>query len=99
MSPLLEPSTKDEQPAPSASLIVSRVIVEAWLRSVDRKTGAAFLENLACVLADQEEMASVVPIRRTERGAAAARAEREALAALRQMLPVFIATLPRAGRI
>lgn len=92
---LLDPSARDELPDPSASLVISRVIVEAWLRTVSRKQGALFLENLANVLADREEMASIVPIRRTANGIATARAEREALAALRQMLPVFIATLPR----
>lgn len=96
MPATLEPTTKDELPDPSAPLIISRVIVEAWLRSVGRKDGLLFLENLARVLGDREEMSSVVPIRRTDSGRAAARAEREALAALRQMLPVFIATLPRS---
>lgn len=95
----LEPTSKDELPTPSAELVLSRVIVEAWLRTVTRKEGAAFLQNLAGVIGDSEEMAAVVPILRTEAGRAKARAEREALAALRQMLPVFIATLPRAGRI
>lgn len=95
MPALLDPSTRDELPDPSAPLVISRVIVEAWLRTVPRRTGAMFLENLACVLSNQEEMACVVPIRRTDSGIAAARAEREALAALRQMLPVFIATLPK----
>lgn len=94
MPAYLDPSLSDELPDPSASLVISRVIVEAWIRTVSRRQGAEFLKSLAAVLEDREEMACVVPIRRTEKAAAAARAEREALAALRQMLPVFIATLP-----
>jgi len=94
MPTLLDPTSRDELPEPQAALVISRVIVEAWLRTAPRKEGATFLQNLACVLGDHEEMERVVPIRRTEAGIAAARAEREALAALRQMLPIFIASLP-----
>lgn len=79
---------------PDGALATSRMIVEAWLQTVGREEGARFLKNLGVVLANQEEMSCVVPIRRTAAGKAAARAERDASSALRQMLPVFIARLP-----
>lgn len=94
MPTLLEPSTTDETPDPAAAHVISRVIVEAWLRSVDRKAGKKFLENLGTVIEAREEMAHVVPIRRGSKAELAARAEREALAAIRQMLGVWLLSLP-----
>lgn len=85
---------QEELPKPTASLECSRVIVEALLSTVPRQQGAKFLENLARVIGDREELASVVPIKRTVAAQEAARAEREALAALRQMIAVWIARLP-----
>lgn len=93
MPTLLDPSVEDELPAPSAAHVISRVIVEAWLRSVDRKEGRRFLENLGAVLETQEDLAHVVPIR-GPRAQQAAQAEREALAAIRQMLGVWMSSLP-----
>lgn len=90
MPALLDPASPDELPDPCASLIISRVIVEAWLRTVDRKEGRRFLENLGGVISTREDMVRVVPIR----GANAAKAEREALAAIRQMLSFWLLSLP-----
>lgn len=87
---LLDPSTRDELPDPNASLIISRVIVDAWLQSVSRKQGKKFLENLGRVITTREEMARVVPIR----GGGAEQAERQALAAIRQMLSFWLLSLP-----
>jgi hypothetical protein len=93
MSSLLDSCTKDELPDPAAAHVISRVFVEAWLRSVDRKDGRRFLENLGTVLETHEEMVHVVPIR-GPKAQQAARAEREALAAIRQMLGVWLLSLP-----
>lgn len=94
MSAFLDPTTADELPDPAAPLVLSRVIVEAWLMTVSRKEAEAFLKNLGAVIASREEMMHVVPIRRTPQAEAAAKAEREALAALRQNLSIWLARVP-----
>lgn len=90
--PYLDASTPEEIPNPNASLVCSRVIVEAWLMSVSRKQGKRFLENLATVIESREEMAHIIPMQRRTRDAS--RVEREALAALRQMIAVWLMRLP-----
>lgn len=94
MPQLLDPSSPNDLPDPHASYIVSRVIVEAWLQTVSRKQGKRFLENLASVLQSREDMAHVVVFRRRPTSKDIAKVEREALAALRQMIPAWLLRLP-----
>lgn len=92
--PTPDASSRDELPDPISAHVISRVIVEAWLRSVDRREGKRFLGNLAMVIEAREEMAHVVPIHQGPQFRQAAKAEREALAVIRQMLGVWLLSLP-----
>lgn len=87
-------AANDEFPRTSASLVTSRMIIEAWLRTVDRKQGKRFLGSLTVLIETREHMADVSPIRPPPDFKQAAKAEREALSALRQMLGVWRLRLP-----
>lgn len=84
-------------PAPSPEMVLIRVFVQAYLSSAHekpRRRARAFLEAATRTLADEESVATLLPIRPKHERSAVAAARKEAIALYRQLLPAFIATLP-----
>lgn len=80
-------------PREAASLLLQEMVVEAWLATVPRDVGMQFLQNLARLAEQRADMRRVVAIRRSGRQVDRAAAERQALAAFREMLEVWMARL------
>ena len=87
----------EELPPPSAEMILLRVFVEALLEccKVPRKRRArVFIDTAASILANEESLSLIVPIRPTTQMAEVNRARRQALAIFRAYAPTFLARLP-----
>jgi hypothetical protein len=94
----IAPSVASDMPAPDVSLVLMRVFLEAHLATAHEKPARrarAFLSMAARSLADEESIATVMPIRPSSEHAAQAEARRQAIAWARQMMPVFLARLPK----
>lgn len=96
MSRVVERTTVavDEMPAPSAELVVLRTGAQALVRALGRRKGERFLREWAQLLADEESVRLLFPTRPAADRAAVSVAQRQAVAWLRQTMPVLIATLP-----
>jgi hypothetical protein len=88
-----EPLLRTELPEPTAELFLLRVFAEAFISTMPRKRGEAFLRAAAEIMAREESLAAVIPIRPEDRHASAT-ARREAMATFRRDMPVFLARLP-----
>lgn len=87
-----------ELPKPDASYVLIRVFVEAYLSTahLPRKERApAFLQVASEILANEESVSLLLPIRPASEHAAVSSARRAALALYRQYLPVLLARVPR----
>lgn len=93
MSAEAEPT--EQLPPPSPEFVMMRVFICAVLRVTTPKKGEAILREMAEMLASEESLADVMPIRRSSQMAAVGRARREAVAIFRTYLPVFLGHLRR----
>lgn len=82
-------------PVPSAEMILLRVMVQAHLSTVSKRRGEAFLRACADILATEDSIALVVPIRDAGAHADIAVARKHAIAMFRGYLPTLIASLPK----
>lgn len=80
-------------PPPDAGLVLIRVFVTAYLKTQPRKRGEAFLAEAAAMLASEERLTKLFPIRPGADHAAVQRARREAVTAFELNLPTFLACL------
>lgn len=91
-------SPPEELPPPSAELVLIRVMVEAFLVSADLPKGKrAFgaVRVASEILATEETVAALFPVRPRSQQAAQARARRQAIAMFREWTPLFAARLPK----
>lgn len=89
---------REELPAPSAELVLIRVAIQAYMASAHekpRRRARAFLTAASSILADEQSVSELLPIRPATAHARVMASRRAAVAIWRQMLPVFIAKLPR----
>lgn len=87
----------EELPPPDPSLVLLRVFAEAHLASADLprgRRGIAFVQVASEILATEESVSALFPIRPASQHAAVNRSRRMALAWMRHMMPVFLARLP-----
>lgn len=90
-------SASEELPAPSAELVLIRVMVCSYLATSGerpKRRGAAFLSEAARLLENEDTVALLLPIRPASQHAELARARRRAVTLFRQLLPTFVASLP-----
>ncbi len=80
-------------PAPSAELVLIRVMVSAYLATAPRRRSEAFLRQAAKLLENEEAVSLLLPMRPPAQQAELSRARREAVAMFRQLLPVLIASV------
>lgn len=86
-----------ELPAPSAEMVLIRVFVQSYLATAHvkpRLRARAFLDAAARSLADEESIATLLPIRPARDHAAVAEARKQAIGIFRQLMPAFVAKLP-----
>jgi hypothetical protein len=81
------------QPPPSASLVLIRVFVTAFLKTQPRKRSEAFLDEAAAMLASEDRLTELFPIRPEADHAAVRQARREAVAMFKLNLPTFLASI------
>jgi hypothetical protein len=86
-------SAPEELPAPSAEIVLIRVFVQSYLATVSKRRGEAFLRHAADLLATEESLSGVTPIRPPKSQPAVTRARMQALALFRQYLPTLIASV------
>jgi hypothetical protein len=89
----LDKTEPAEMPAENVGLRLCEILVEAYIVCRPREEGLAYLECIARIASEREEMRHVVQIRRSDKMSARAVAERQTLAALRDMLEVWMARL------
>lgn len=94
MSEYAHASQNEELPEVSASLVLIRTGAEAVIRALGRKRGEKFLREWMNLLATEESVALLLPIRPTANRAEQSKAGREASAWLRAAAPTLIASLP-----
>lgn len=86
-------SKPEDLPAPSAELVLWRVAVEAFLDTMPRKKGEAFLIRMGELLASEEAVSNILPIRPDSETEMVQAARVQAVAMFRQYLRVFMARL------
>lgn len=94
-----KPSGAEELPEPSAELVLIRAFVVSYLSTCHLKPSAraeAFLRHASELLATEDSVALLFPIRPETRQAEVNRARRQAVTLFRQLTPTFVAAL--AGR-
>lgn len=79
-----------ELPEPSAVLVLFRVFLCAFLTVSGPKKGEAVLREMAEMLATEESLSSIMPIRPASQAHGVTKARREAVAAFRALLPAFL---------
>ncbi|WP_332763991.1 hypothetical protein [Phenylobacterium sp.] len=90
---IADPPAPSELPPPSAEIVLLRVFASAYLTTVSRKKGDAFLRAAAEILRDEESLAAVMPIRGASQAAAVSKARRGAIALFRALTPTFLGRL------
>lgn len=85
---------QSDLPPPSPELVLIRIFVESYLATVPRKRAMAFMKQASEILATEESMALLFPIRPQSDHASIARARRQALAMYRQLMPTLLARMP-----
>lgn len=88
LNPNLAPQS--ELPEPTATLVLFRVFVCAFLSVMGPKKGDAVLREMAEMLATEESLSSIMPIRPASQAHAVTKARREAVGAFRALLPAFL---------
>lgn len=83
-----------ELPSPAAALTVVRTGAQALCVALGRRKAEKFLREWARIASSEDSIRLMFPIRPMEERGAQVVAQREALAWLRQVLPVLLATLP-----
>jgi hypothetical protein len=82
-------------PPPSAEAILLRTAIMAFIAISGRRKAAAFLREMAVMLADEEAMSLIFPIRPSSNHAEVSRARREAIALFEAHLPAYMARMMR----
>lgn len=95
MEPEKQPLDAEELPAPSAELVLLRVLVQAHLATAPRRRGEAFLRVVSEILSTEERVTLLFPTRPKSQQSAVTDARRKAMAQFRQLLPAFISSLRR----
>lgn len=93
-------SQPDDLPAASPELVLIRVFVQAYIATAHekpRRRARAFLHRASTILADEESVSMLLPIRPAAAHAEVSRARRQALAMFRQLVPALTAELPWEG--
>lgn len=75
-----------------------RMGMQSHVRAIGRKRGERFISELAKLLDDEELIHPLLPNRPRPERAEQRRAQRQAAAWLRQVLPLLLASLPPKGR-
>lgn len=81
-------------PAPSAEIVLLRVFAEAFLTVMPRRKAERFLRVVSEIMATEESVSLVLPIRPASQSGEIRRARREAMSLYKQLLPTFVARLP-----
>lgn len=84
----------EELPAPSAEMVLLRVLAEAFLATSTPKRARAFMNVATSILADEESLSLAFPIRPASRQPEITKARRGAVAMYRQLLPTLMARVP-----
>lgn len=95
LSAELRESEPEALPAPSAVLVLIRVLVQSYLATCGRRRAEAFLRYASELLADEESITQLLPLRPASQHAEVTKARREAVALFRRYVPAFIAAMPR----
>lgn len=80
-------------PAPSAELVLIRVMVSAYLATAPRRRAEAFLRHAATLLENEESVSLLLPIRPPTQHSALSKARRQAVAMFRELLPALVASM------
>jgi hypothetical protein len=80
-------------PEPSAELVLFRVFLTSYIADLPKKKCERLLRRMADMLANEESLDTVLPIRPKGDRPAVIHARRQAIAMYRQMLPVLLASL------
>lgn len=80
-------------PAPSAELVLVRVMIESIIDVAGKKKGERLLTAMAERLSHEERLCAVLKIRPATDDAAVRRARGDAMVWYRQCLPIFMARL------
>lgn len=75
-----------------------RIAMQAHIRSMSRKRGERFIAELAALIEDEELVHPLMPNRPRAERSEQRRAQRQAAAWLRNILPLLVASLPARGR-
>jgi hypothetical protein len=81
-------------PPTSPELAAMRMLTQAFVRSVGRRRAERYVRELATLIDTEESVRLLMPVRPKEQRAAQAVAQQEAVAWLRQVLPVLMASIP-----
>jgi hypothetical protein len=71
------------------------VFVQSYLATVSKRRGDAFLRHAADLLATEESLSGIMPIRPPAAHGSVSKARKQALAVFRAYLPVLIASVPK----
>ena len=87
----------DELPEPSAELVLLRVAVEVFIATADLKKGRglAAMKLASEILATEESVSLLFPIRPSSQHVAVNTARLQAIAMFKQWIPVFLARVPK----
>lgn len=88
-------SADEQLPGPSAEAVFIRVQTEALITVLGRKKGAMFVRLMDDAFADEQRMASVVPLRPSSMNAVVRSKRWQAAALFDAMRPLFMARVPR----
>lgn len=94
---LMDVRVREAEPSPAMTpeLLLLRVFVSAYLHTVPRKKAEAFLREASALLATEEAVATLLPMRGPHDLARSTLARREAVAMYRSLLPVLVAAIER----
>jgi hypothetical protein len=89
----LEPTQRDDFPAPSHETVLLRVMVCAYLAGLPKREAERYLRRIAEALASEESLLSISLLRPPPEQAEVNKARRQAIAVFRRYLPLFLACL------
>jgi hypothetical protein len=92
-----ESAPDGDLPDPSAELVLIRVAIEAYLSTAHvkpRNRARTFFDAASRILADEESVAALFPIRPAPKHSAVRKARRQAVAMWDAFVPTFLARLP-----
>lgn len=85
----------EELPPPSAPLVVVRTGAQALIRALGRRKAEKFVREWATLFSTQESVELLLPARTPSERRAVAKAQREAMAWFREVLPTLLASIPK----